>query len=336
MGNRIFSKIVEKKSLLIVLILFCLAIFFFLVNVGFGAVSLSPLEIIKALFLGDNDKHRQIIFNIRLPRTIVAMLVGSALATSGVILQGVMNNPLATPNIIGVSSGAGLMAIVIMVLFPHYFYLVPVGAFIGAFFASMIIYSLAWKDGILPTRLILAGVATNTIFGAGNDILLSFYPDRVSNVISFLVGGLNGVNWNDVKMITPYILTGLIIMIFMTEKLNVLLLGDEVAIGLGLKVEKTRLVLIVISSLLAGSAVSAVGLLGFVGLIVPHIARIFVGSDYKYLYPASIFLGATVVQAADLAARLIFAPKEIPVGIIMSIIGGPFFLYLLRRKEFVK
>lgn len=321
-----------KKNLWILLALLLLCIVFFFVSLGNGAVEISTGEIIQALISRENTKIYRIIAQIRLPRTIVAMLVGAALSLSGAILQGVMRNPLATPNIIGVSSGAGLSALTIMILFPAHFHLVPIGAFVGALTTTLLIYSLAWKRGIVPTRLILAGVAVNTILGAGNNILLTTYPERVSGVINFMVGGLSGVNWKDVHMITPYILLSLFISLFFSRKMNILLLGDEIATGLGLRVEWVRRMLIILASFLAGSAVSAVGLLGFMGLVVPHMARAFVGNDHRFLFPASILMGSALLMICDLIARTIFAPIEIPVGVIMSILGGPFFLLILRNQ----
>lgn len=322
----------HKNNLWILLSLFILCIVFFMLSIMMGAVDITFTEALEAFLKGENTPHLRILLHIRLPRTLVAMLVGSALALAGAILQGVMQNPLATPNIIGVSSGAGLSALTIMILFPSFFYLVPIGAFVGALLTTAMIYTLAWKRGIVPTRLILAGVAVNTVLGAGNNILLSTYPQRVGGVIHFLVGGLSGVGWKDVRMITPYILVSLFITLFFSQKMNILMLGDELATGLGLQVERVRRTLIVLSSLLAGSAVSAVGLLGFVGLIVPHMARLFVGNDHRWLFPTSIFLGSLTLMACDLIARMIFAPVEVPVGVIMSILGGPFFLFILRRQ----
>lgn len=321
-----------RKNFLVLalLLLFCVIVFF--ISIGMGAVDIGFREILTTLIKAENTKTFRILYQIRLPRTLVATLVGAALALAGTILQGVMRNPLATPNIIGVSSGAGLTALTIMILFPLYYSLVPIAAFVGALATTLLIYSLAWKQGIIPTRLILAGVAVNTILGAGNNILLTRYPDRVSGVINFMVGGLSGSGWKEVEMITPYILLCLVISLFYTHKMNVLMLGDEIATGLGLRVERVRLALIILSSFLAGSAVSAVGLLGFVGLIVPHMARAFVGNDNRFLFPASILLGSVVLMACDLIARTIFAPIEVPVGVIMSILGGPFFLLILRNQ----
>lgn len=320
----------KQKSIIIVFIIIFIMSFF--LSIGNGAVKLSPMQIIKTLLYERDTSNYQIIWNVRLPRTIVAILVGISLSLSGAILQGVMRNPLASPSTIGVSAGAGLMALIILILFPDYYYLVPFGAFIGALGATLLIYLLAWNEGVMPTRLILAGVAVSSLFGAGNNALMTFYPDRVSGVLGFMVGGLSAINWQDVRMILPYTLIGMIILLFLPSKLNILMLGDEIATGLGINVEKTRLIFIIISSVLAGAAVSVVGLLGFVGLIVPHITRMILGSDYKYLLPGTIFLGASILMICDTLSRILFAPMEIPVGIIMSAIGAPFFLYLLRKR----
>lgn len=325
-------KIGIKNKFIILILLTGLFIFSFFLSVGNGAVNISPAEIVKSIFFKENNMNYQIIWNIRLPRTLVAALVGICLSLSGAILQGIMRNPLAGPNIIGVSSGAGLFALIILILFPQYYYLVPIGAFWGALFATLFIYILAWKEGAQPTRLVLAGVAVSSLFTAGTNSLMTFFPDRVSGVIGFMVGGLSAITWQDFKMILPYTIIGLIFVMFLPNKLNILMLGDEVATGLGINIEKTRFIFIILSSLLAGSAVSVVGLLGFVGLIVPHMARMFIGSDYRFLFPGAILLGGSIVMICDTLARTLFAPMEIPVGIIMSSFGAPFFLYLLKSR----
>lgn len=321
---------IKKKLILIIFII--IAILSILVSIGNGAVKITFREIIKAILLEEATVNYQIIWNVRLPRTIVASLTGTCLALSGGILQGVMRNPLAGPNIIGVSSGAGLMTLIILIIFPSYYFLAPIGAFAGAFIATLFIYFLAWKEGVVPTRLILAGVAVSSLLGAGTNAIMTFYPNKVAGVIGFMVGGLSSTVWKHVGMIAPYAFAGIVILLLLSEKLNILMLGDEVATGLGLNVERTRFLFIIISSLLAGAAVSVVGLLGFVGLIVPHITRLFIGSDYKYLIPATIFTGSSIVVICDTISRVMFAPMEIPAGIIMSVFGAPFFLYLLRRK----
>lgn len=321
----------HKILVLGVFILLFIAGFFF--SVGNGAVKITPTEIVRAIFLEEDTVNYQIIWNVRLPRTIVAGLVGICLSLAGATLQGIMRNPLASPNIIGVSSGGGLMALIILILFPHLYYLVPLGAFLGALGATLFIYALAWKDGVLPTRMVLAGVAVSSLLGAGINALMTFFPDRVTGVLGFMVGGLSATTWQDVKMILPYTIIGVVLLLILGEKLNILMLGDEVATGLGVNVERTRFIFIIISSILAGSAVSVVGLLGFIGLIVPHMTRLFIGSDYNYLFPGAIFFGAALLIICDTLSRVLFAPIEIPVGIIMSALGAPFFLYLLRNRE---
>jgi len=321
---------IKKKFILAIFIY--LSIISFFISIGNGAVKIPFREIINAVFFEEATVNYQIIWNVRLPRTIAASLVGTCLALSGSILQGVMRNPLASPNIIGVSSGAGLMTLIVLILFPNYYFLAPLGAFVGALLATLFIYFLAWQEGAGPNRIILAGVAVSSLLGAGNNAIMTFYPDKVSGIIGFMVGGLSATNWQDVVTIFPYAVVGIILILLIQNKLNILMLGDEVATGLGINVERTRFLFIIISSLLAGAAVSVVGLLGFVGLIVPHMTRLFIGSDYRYLLPATIFTGSFVVVICDTLARTMFAPVEIPVGIIMSALGAPFFLYLLRRK----
>ncbi|MBI9014482.1 MAG: iron ABC transporter permease [Clostridiales bacterium] len=304
-----------------------------LIGISLGSLKIGILDVFKALFLETDTLNHSIIFNVRLPRNLIAAFVGINLALSGVTLQGVMNNPLADPGIIGISSGAGLMAFVIMILFPSYAYLVPIGAFIGALLTTFLIYTLAWKNGVSPIRLILSGVAVSAFLGAGINVLMTFYPERVSGGISFMIGGLSGKTWPDFDLIWPYTLIAGAVCMLLANQINLLQLGDEVATGLGLSVEKIRTIFIILSALLAASAVSVAGLLGFVGLIVPHIARLLVGSDYRFLYPATIGLGGSILVGCDVMARMLFDPIELPVGIIMAVLGAPFFLFLLREKK---
>lgn len=317
--------------MLLILAILCLGCF--VASVGKGSLNLTPIEVIKALFVERDTVSHQIIWNVRLPRTLIAGMVGMCLALSGAILQGVMRNPLASPNIIGVSSGAGLMAFIILIIFPNYSYLVPAGAFIGALLATLLIYLLAWKNGARPMGIILAGAAVSSLLGAGINALMIFYPERLIGTVDFLVGGLSGRTWPHFQMLWPYAGLGIIMTLLFPQKLNILMLGDEIATGLGVNVERTRMMFIVFAALLAGSAVSAVGLLGFVGLIVPHIARLIIGPDHRYLFPASAILGAALVMLCDTIARVILDPVEIPVGIILSLLGAPFFLYLLRDRR---
>lgn len=325
-------KRLAKRRILILLVLAVLACFGGIISIMKGSVNVPLNEIIAAMTGGSAGMHQQIIMNIRLPRTIVAGLVGVNLALSGAILQAVMKNPLADPHIIGISAGAGIMGIFIMLLFPDLSWLITPAAFAGAMGAAILIYILAWKNGIQPIRIILAGVAVSAFLGAGISALMIIYSDRVHSALMWMVGGLSARSWPQVMLIWPYTLAGMIFTLLAARHLNILQLGDELAKGLGLRVERTRLILTAAAALLAASAVSVVGLLGFVGLIVPHAARLMIGSDYRYLLPATIFLGAATVMLSDTFARVAFAPVELPVGIIMAAIGAPFFLFLLRRE----
>lgn len=325
-------KRLAKRRILILLVLAVLACFGGIISIMKGSVNVPLNEIIAAMTGGSAGMHQQIILNIRLPRTIVAGLVGVNLALSGAILQAVMKNPLADPHIIGISAGAGIMGIFIMLLFPDLSWLITPAAFAGAMGAAILIYILAWKNGIQPIRIILAGVAVSAFLGAGISALMIIYSDRVHSALMWMVGGLSARSWPQVMIIWPYTLAGMIFTLLAARHLNILQLGDELAKGLGLRVERTRLILTAAAALLAASAVSVVGLLGFVGLIVPHAARLMIGSDYRYLLPATFFLGAATVMLSDTFARVAFAPVELPVGIIMAAIGAPFFLFLLRRE----
>lgn len=301
-------------------------------SIMLGSVAIPFTEIESALQGTGVGTHEQILMNIRLPRTLVAALVGINLALSGAILQAIMKNPLADPHIIGISSGAGLMGILVLLLMPEATVLVTPAAFVGAMGAALLIYVLAWKDGIRPIRIILAGVAVSAFLGAGISALMILYSDRVHSALMWMVGGLSARSWPHVAMLYPYTICASVLALLFSRHLNILQLGDEMAKGVGLAVERTRFMLTAIAALLASSAVSVVGLLGFVGLIVPHAARLLIGSDHRLLLPASALLGAAVVMASDTFARIAFAPVELPVGIIMAALGAPFFLFLLRRE----
>ena len=327
----------EVKSSLarrgIVLIIFAALVVVGLVaSITMGSVRIPVGEIVDSLSGAGTGTHQQIIMNIRLPRTIVAALVGVNLSLSGAILQAIMKNPLADPHIIGISSGAGLTGIMVMLMLPGHEYLVTPAAFVGAMGAATCIYILAWKNGIRPVRIILAGVAVSAFLGAGISALMIFYSDKVHGALMWMVGGLAARSWPHVEIIYPYTIIGLILALLGSKHLNILQLGDEIAKGLGLNVEMTRVVMTAIAAMLAASAVSVVGLLGFVGLIVPHATRLLVGSDYRFLLPGSALFGAAVVMLSDTFARTAFAPTELPVGILMAVLGAPFFLFLLRRE----
>lgn len=321
-----------SKRTIIIILFAALAFAGFIFSIVAGSVDIPLADIWQSINGTHGGAHEKIIMNIRLPRTVVAVLVGINLSLSGAILQAVMKNPLADPHIIGISSGAGLAGIAVLLMLPDESWLVTPVAFLGAMAAAVCIYILAWKNGIRPVRIILAGVAVSAFMGAGISALMIFYSDRVHSALMWMVGGLSARSWPHVEMMWPYTLLGVILALIGARSINILQLGDDIAKGLGLRVELTRILLTAVAALLAASAVSVVGLLGFVGLIVPHAARLMVGTDYRFLLPASAILGAAVVTISDTIARVAFSPVELPVGILMAVFGAPFFLFLLRRE----
>lgn len=242
-----------------------------------------------------------------------------------------MMNPLADPGIIGISSGAGLFGIVILLAFPAMYASVPLFAFCGAMLAAITIYALAWRGGIQPMRVILAGVAVSALCGAGISAVMVFYSDRVQGALLFMNGSLSMRGWSEVHLLLPYALVGGVAALLCSRRLNLIVLGDDVARAMGMNVQANRLGLTAIAAMLAAGAVSTVGLLGFVGLIVPHLMRLILGNNHALLVPATVLCGGALVIFSDTLARTLFSPTEIPVGICMAIFGVPFFLYFLRK-----
>lgn len=303
-----------------------------LVAIAVGSAGYSIAEILRALFRDEKSTIKVIVLNLRLPRLILALLIGASLSASGALLQSVMRNPLADPGTIGVSAGAGTAATTILLLFPHLTNSVPLFAFAGAALACFLIYSMAWKRGVDPTRIILSGVAINSVLGAYNSLLQMMHTDSLEGVLAFMNGSLSGRSWSQVKLLAVYAGIGLVLSFLCIKSANTLQLGDEMAKSLGVKVNLARVCLSAVSAFLAAATVSVAGMIGFVGLVVPHISRLLVGSDYKAMLPTSVLLGAVVLLAADTIGRTIVPGMEIPVGIVMSVTGGPFFLYMLRKK----
>ncbi len=273
-----------------------------------------------------------VVTNLRLPRVVLAILVGAALSSAGALLQAVMRNPLADPGTIGVSAGAGTAAITVLLIFPNLSMSLPLFAFIGAALACILIYALAWKGGVDPVRIILSGVAINSVLGGYNSLLQLMNSDNLSGVLAFMNGSLSGMSWVHVGIMWLYTVVGLFLALLCIRHANALQLGDEMAKNLGIRVNASRICLSAVSAFLAASTVSVVGMIGFVGLVVPHIARMLVGSDYKVMLPTSILLGGVVLLFADTVGRTIVPGMEIPVGVVMSVSGGPFFLYMLRKR----
>ena len=316
----------------VIMILSMLCVVSTIICVAVGSVEYTVEQVIDA-FLYEDAYARLIIWNVRLPRILCGGIVGICLSLAGCILQGVMRNHMASPSTIGVTSGASFVGYMMLVVFPHYYHLLPVGAILGSFATTMVIYMLAYDRGVSPVKMILSGMAVSAVFGAFNDMIKIFFAERLADATGFMVGSLNGVSWDSLRLALPYAVVGVFICFFLPSKMNILMLGDEMANTLGLRTEQFRLFLIAVSSLLAGTSIAVAGMISFVGLIVPHISRLIIGSDYKYLFPTSILLGYSFVVICDTVGRVILPVGNLSVSVVLSFIGAPFFLYLLRKKD---
>lgn len=304
-----------------------------LASLCFGAASFSPTQLLAALMGRGEDAAWRILLHVRLPRTLATLLAGSSLAVAGVVIQGVLGNPLASPGVIGVNAGAGFAVALVCALAPAGARLLAPAAFAGALGAVLLVYGIGQATGASRSTVILAGVAVSGTLSAGIDAVVTLVPDALPGSNLFRIGGVAGVT---MAAIFPqgYLMLGALLGVFLLRcELDLLALGEETAKSLGLRVELCRFGLLGLAALLAGSAVSFAGLLGFVGLLVPHMARRLVGSRSLTLLPCAMMLGAAFLTGCDLAARLLFAPFEIPVGLVLSLLGGPFFLWLLLRQK---
>ncbi|MEN0586952.1 FecCD family ABC transporter permease [Kurthia gibsonii] len=311
-----------------------LLLIFVVISIGMGSVYISPLETIQTIFTRSEEMATTIIWDLRIPRVAVAAIVGVNLALSGALLQAVMRNPLADPGLTGVSSGASVTVLAIMLVFPNFTSFVPIAAMIGGTIAVAIVYALAWKKNtISPVRIILAGVAVNAIFGGITGLLSILYSDRLPAALQWMNGSLGGKGMGDVAVLLPYSMIGWVLALFCIRSANLLSLGEKVASNLGENTNRIRILLSLVAVYLAAVSVSIVGLLGFVGLVVPHMARLIVGTNYRFVIPMSMVLGAVILVIADTIGRTLFAPLDLPAGIIMAMVGGPYFLYLMRKGD---
>lgn len=304
-----------------------------LLSLCLGAANLSLRDVWQAVCVGPNNTPGYIFWYARLPRTCACLLAGAALACSGCILQSVLGNKLASPNIIGVNAGAGLAVTLCCAVGALSGWMISLAAFGGAMLAVFTVVALAKKTRASRTTVILSGVAMNSILGAFRDALTTLVPEAAMLSGEFRVGGFSAVV--SARLIPAGILiaASLVLVLTLCNELDVLALGEETACSLGMSVKQIRTLFLLLAALLAGSAVSVSGLLGFVGLLVPHIARKIVGGESRNLVPMSILLGAGFVTVSDLISRMLFVPYELPVGILMSCIGGPFFLFLLLERK---
>ncbi|WP_127585145.1 FecCD family ABC transporter permease [Paenibacillus koleovorans] len=324
----------SKSRASIIIITSSLLLAAVILSIGLGSVRYTPLEIFDALIGRGGEASTTILWDIRIPRVMLAVIIGANLAISGALLQAVMHNPLADPGLTGVSSGAAVAVLFVLLIVPEYSSLIPLLAIVGGGSAAAMVYALAWKRrGITPIRVILSGVAVNAVFGGIIGLMSILYSDKLPAALQWLNGSLSGKGRSDALVILPYSVAGWIAAYFCIRQANILRLGEQAARNLGENLNRTRLLLSFLAVYLAAVSVSTVGMVGFVGLVVPHMARMMVGSDYKNLLPMSTVLGSLVLLIADTGGRSLFAPLDIPSGIVMAVIGGPYFLYLMRKGD---
>jgi iron complex transport system permease protein len=309
-----------------------------LLSIAIGSVFISPVEIWNTLIGSGANTSFAILWKIRLPRTVLVILTGAGLGISGASYQGLFRNPLADPYLIGVASGAGLGAVIAMSFeWPYSFwglFVVPLAAFATALLTVAIVYAMARIGHTVPTtNLILAGVAVSSFATSLTSFLMLRSTDEMRRALGWLLGGSIQNGWTSILAILPFIVIGVGVLLASGHALNLLQFGDDQAQQLGLNVTRTRTIILVAASLVTATAVSFSGIIGFIGLIVPHLMRMWMGADYRSLLPLSLISGASVLLFADIISRVVLAPQEIPVGIVTAIAGAPFFLWVLRRSR---
>ena len=321
-----------KRKIISFLITGAALIVLFLVAVNTGSLKASPEQILRGLFVA-YDETVATIYSLRFPRILIAMLAGASVAVSGVMLQAVMKNPLADPGIMGISSGAGMAAVLVTAFAPSLYLAVPVFAFLGGVFACGLVYLLSWKGDLSPLRVILTGVAVNAFFtglmSAGESMMGANY----SGAASIVNGNITMKTWEDFRMLFIYAVIGLVLAVFLALKCDILGLEDQTIRSLGIRVNAVRLIVSAAAVLLASISTAVVGSISFLGLLVPHIARLLVGNSHKVLIPYTMLLGAFTLLLADTIGRTIAYPHEINAAVVMAVIGGPSFILLLRRSK---
>lgn len=311
------------------ILLLLVALFFISVNIGSLQVSFGQL--LRGLFV-EYDSDISTVWDLRFPRILLSMLAGAAVAVSGVLFQAVLKNPLADPGIIGISSGAAFAAVLVTAFLPTLYFLTPLLACLGGLAAFALVYTLSWKGGLSPLRIILTGVAVDAFFTGLSNAFNSMTGSTLSGVASIVEGNITQKTWDDVYTLLPYVAVGLVLAVVFASECNLLSLEDKTAQGLGVKVNQTRIVLSLIAVLLASISTAIAGAVSFLGLIVPHIGRILVGSDHRKLIPFSACAGAFTYLLADTIGRTIASPYEVSAAVVMCVVGGPFFILLLRRS----
>ncbi|MGP4073494.1 FecCD family ABC transporter permease [Piscibacillus sp. B03] len=334
--------LINKKSFFIIITLCLTVLAAIVLSLGIGQMFIGPIDVIKAIFGYGEDMHDLVVNDFRMPRILLAVLAGAGLAMSGAILQGIIRNPLASPDIIGITAGAALSTVGFLVIFSDRsnaltvsIQWLPLASLIGAVLMGFLVYLLATnRNGVQPIKLVLIGVGLSAAVEAVTTMIMTFGPIyTAARANIWLTGSVNGATWGQVSTILPWVVGLGIVLMFYTTQLNMQGLGDDVATNAGARVQRDRLVLLVLATALAGGSVAFAGGIGFVGLMAPHIARRLVGSVFSSLIPVSALIGGLIVLVADLIARTAFAPLEIPAGVFTSLIGAPYFIYLLFKTR---
>lgn len=320
----------RKVAAFLVTMAALIALFFVAMNTG--SLQVNPMQLLSGLFVS-YDETVSTIYDLRLPRILIAMVGGAATAVAGVLLQAAIRNPLADPGIIGVSAGASFAAVLVTAFFPMLLFFTPVFAFAGGLVAFGLVYSLSWRGGLSPLRIILVGVAVGAMFTGLMSAFDSGTGSTMSGVASLVDANITMKTWDDFATLAVYAAIGLALALLMAKRCDLLALEDKTARSLGLNVDRARIATSAAGVLLASVSTAIIGPISFLGLLVPHIARILVGTSHRVLIPYAIVLGAFTLLLADTIGRTVAAPYEISAAVIMSIVGGPLFIVLLRRAR---
>lgn len=335
------SLLIDKKAAGVFTVLLMIAATVFVVSTGLGEMKISPLSVLQVFFGGGTDMEKLVVTSFRLPRIIVAFMVGMALAVAGGILQGMIRNPLASPDIIGITGGAAVAVVAFLAIFSNEnnaltvsIKWMPLAAFAGATLVALAVYFLAWKNGVSPIRLVLIGIGISTLMQALTTFMMILGPIyQASQANIWITGTVHGSTWSNVGTVVPWTVLLMIIAFIFARNLNVKELGDDIATSVGVRVQRLRFILLMISTALVGGAVAFAGGIGFVGLMAPHMARRLVGSAFGALLPVAAIIGGILVMVADLIGRTLFSPLEIPAGVFTATIGAPYFIYLLFKTR---
>lgn len=330
MLKKVIKKVIKRIAAFCIVCLLLAVVCLWAVNTG--SLNVSGKQLFNGLFVAYDDAVAAVYY-LRFPRIVISILAGAALSVSGVLFQAVLKNPLTDPGIIGITGGAGFAAMIFTACLPGLLQLVPAAAFVGGFLAFLFVYSLSFKQGLSPLRIVLVGVAVSTMFSGLTNAFNTMTGGNLSGTASIVNGNITMKTWDDVKIALCYIPIGLLLSLLFAGRCNLLALDDRAARGIGINVMAYRFMISTVAVMLAAVSTAVVGMISFVGLIVPHIARIYVGNNHKILLPFSMLSGALIFLFADTLGRTLMPPYEVSASVIMAVLGGPFFILLLRRRS---